>query len=141
MWMLMAALLMAGGQAPAAETGAMGYWLGPTATVVHIAPCGDAVCAKIVKLPPNSPATTDIHNPDASQHGRPLCGVDIGTGFHEASPGKLEGGELYDPVSGKTYKGTMTSEGDKLKLRGYVGVSLFGRSQTWTRVAAVEACK
>ena len=119
----------------------LGDWIGPTQSVVRVEPCGTAICARIVKLPPHSPATVDLHNPDAALRGRPLCGVDIGTGFAEATPGNLTGGHLYDPTSGKTYKGSMTLDGDNLKLRGYVGVSLFGRSETWTRVAAVKACE
>ena len=125
----------------AGANGVTGDWVGPTQSVVRIEPCGSAVCARIVKLPPNPPSTVDLHNPDTALRGRPLCGVDIGTGFREQMPGKLTGGKLYDPTSGKTYKGTLTLAGDKLKLRGYVGVSLFGRSETWTRTDPVEACK
>ncbi len=45
------------------------------------------------------------------------------------------GGEILDPETGKTYKAKMklTDEGKKLVLRGYIGFSLFGRSQTWVR--------
>ena len=121
--------------------GVQGDWSGPTHSVVRVAPCGADLCATIVKLPADAPATTDIHNPDPALRGRSLCGMAIGTGFTEASPGRLEGGHLYDPTSGKTYKGTFTAQGDKLKLRGFIRVSLFGRSETWQRVPAVEACK
>ena len=45
------------------------------------------------------------------------------------------GGEILDPETGKTYKAKMklTDDGTKLVLRGYIGISLFGRSQTWVR--------
>jgi uncharacterized protein (DUF2147 family) len=44
-------------------------------------------------------------------------------------------GQILDPKSGKLYKCTITLEGnDKLKLRGYIGVSMFGRTQYWSRV-------
>jgi uncharacterized protein (DUF2147 family) len=43
-------------------------------------------------------------------------------------------GKLYDPKSGKEYKGRAKLEGEnKLVLRGYVLIPLFGRSETWTR--------
>ncbi len=42
------------------------------------------------------------------------------------------GGTVYDPKSDKTYKGKMWRDGDNLKLRGYIGISLLGRSSTWT---------
>ena len=131
LWMMLAA----GG------VGVLGDWIGPTQSIVRVEPCGTQVCARLVKLPPDAPASVDLHNPDAALRGRPLCGVNIGAGFTETTPGKLDGGHLYDPTSGKTYKGSMTLDGDKLKLRGYVGVSMFGRSETWTRVDRVEACK
>ena len=129
-------MILAGGAG-----GVLGDWVGPTQSVVRVEACGSAICAKIVKLPPHPPASVDLHNPNAALRARPLCGVEIGTGFREETPGNLTGGRLYDPTSGRTYKGSMTLTGEKLKLRGYVGVSLFGRSETWTRVDAVEACR
>lgn len=45
------------------------------------------------------------------------------------------GGEILDPENGKTYRATMhlTDGGRTLVVRGYVGLSIFGRSQTWVR--------
>lgn len=134
-------LMLAGGGAGASTGVATGYWIGPTKSIVRVEACGSEVCLKVVKLPADAPATVDIHNPDAALRTRPLCGRNIGTGFHETSPGKLEDGRLYDPTSGKTYKGTVTVVGNKLKLRGYVGVGLFGRSETWVRVGTVGECE
>lgn len=46
-----------------------------------------------------------------------------------------EGGTILDPIKGKVYKCTLSLENkDKLKLRGYVGISLLGRTQYWERV-------
>jgi uncharacterized protein (DUF2147 family) len=44
------------------------------------------------------------------------------------------GGTVYDPKNGKTYSCKMTLDGNSLNIRGYIGISLFGRSVTWTRV-------
>lgn len=45
------------------------------------------------------------------------------------------GGTVVDPDNGKEYKGKIWTTGhDQLHLRGFVGISLFGRSQTWTRL-------
>jgi uncharacterized protein (DUF2147 family) len=45
------------------------------------------------------------------------------------------GGTVVDPDNGKEYKGKLWTVGkDKLFLRGYVGISLLGRTQTWTRL-------
>jgi uncharacterized protein (DUF2147 family) len=45
------------------------------------------------------------------------------------------GGSILDPANGKTYKATIAIEdgGKKLKLRGYIGISLLGRTQYWMR--------
>ncbi|KAB8043060.1 DUF2147 domain-containing protein [Janthinobacterium aquaticum] len=45
------------------------------------------------------------------------------------------GGEITDPATGKVYKSKaeLTDGGTKLQVRGYVGVPMFGRSQTWVR--------
>jgi uncharacterized protein (DUF2147 family) len=47
--------------------------------------------------------------------------------------GRWTGGEIYDPKSGKTYSCNMKLKANKLEIRGYVGLSLFGRTTTWTR--------
>ncbi len=48
--------------------------------------------------------------------------------------GEWEDGTIYDPKSGKTYSATMELDGKNLlKIRGYVGISLFGRTTEWTR--------
>jgi uncharacterized protein (DUF2147 family) len=44
------------------------------------------------------------------------------------------GGDIYAPESGKTYSSYMyLKDINTLKVRGYVGISLFGRTETWTR--------
>lgn len=46
-----------------------------------------------------------------------------------------DGGSILDPQNGKTYnvKLTLADDGKKLEVRGYMGVSLLGRTQTWQR--------
>ena len=43
-------------------------------------------------------------------------------------------GQVVDPKNGKIYSGNIWLEGDNLKLRGYIGISLIGRSQIWHKV-------
>lgn len=48
---------------------------------------------------------------------------------------EYSGGKILDPKNGKLYKCYITLESDnKLKVRGYIGISLFGRTQYWKRV-------
>ena len=122
------------------NNGVMGYWKEPGGSVIHIEPCGSNLCATLADISPSAPGRFDRNNPDAALRNRSLCGLRIGEGFHLNTPTKAEDGYLYDPKSGKTYRGTMTSSGNDLNMRGYIGISLFGRSERWTRSAAVQTC-
>lgn len=62
-----------------------------------------------------------------------IIGMNIVTGLSK-SGSEWSGGEITDPKTGKTYKCYITLEGaDKLKVRGYLGVSVVGRTQYWYR--------
>ncbi|HEY1646781.1 MAG TPA: DUF2147 domain-containing protein [Terracidiphilus sp.] len=142
---LLALLSLARCTAAAQSSGVEGDWRDPTGSIIRIAPCGPHVCLWLVSLSPHAPSTTDVHNPEPGQRSRALCELEIGSGFTLRDPDHAAGGTLYDPKSGKTYHGAMTvertAEGSKLELRGYVGIPLFGASQTWTRVTEpVHAC-
>jgi uncharacterized protein (DUF2147 family) len=113
--------------------GVLGTWKEPAGAKIEVHMCGAEVCAKLTKLSDDAPGKNDGHNPDKSLQQRPLVGLEIGTGFKLTDASHAEDGKLYDPKSGKTYHGSMTSEGDALKLRGYVGIKAFGRTETWTR--------
>ena len=94
--------------------------------------------AKIVSLreplAPDGRQKTDIHNPDASKHNRPIIGLVFMTGFSPAGPGKWDKGTIYDPKSGNTYSCNMELDGpNTLKVRGYIGISLLGRTEIWKR--------
>ncbi len=77
----------------------------------------------------------DIHNPDANKRERSLIDLDIAWGLiHEN--GVWLGGDIYDPGSGNTYSCELTLEpGGFLKVRGYLGFSLLGRSMHWQRAS------
>ena len=48
---------------------------------------------------------------------------------------EYNGGKIIDPQNGKSYKCYITLESkDKLKVRGYIGISLLGRTQYWIRL-------
>lgn len=78
---------------------------------------------------------TDISNPDPTKRNRPLIGLVFMTGFTQQGPGHWEHGTVYDPKTGNTYASTLEYDGgDTLKVRGYIGISLIGRSVVWTKV-------
>lgn len=66
---------------------------------------------------------------------QPIIGMVIAEGLKE-NGNKYDGGHILDPDNGKVYKCNMTlnEAGDELEVRGYIGISLLGRSQVWLRV-------
>ena len=125
----------------AAPPGLAGDWMTPHGSVVRVQRCGGAICLTLVKVASDVKVTTDKLNPDAALRTRPLCGLRIGDGFQPQGDSAASGGKLYDPQAGKTYSGKIAIDGETLRLRGYIGVSLFGRSEVWNRVPMVEACR
>ena len=76
---------------------------------------------------------TDIHNPDDKRHNDPVIGLLILKKFDKDGEHGYENGTIYDPKNGKTYKCKMTLEGNELHVRGYIGFSLLGRTELWTK--------
>lgn len=71
---------------------------------------------------------------DGENKNKPIKGLTIIWGL-EKDGDSWSGGQILDPNSGKKYKCSMKLDGNnKLSVRGYVGISLMGRTQTWTRV-------
>lgn len=113
--------------------------------VVEARECNHALCAFLVSYPavsknPPDNAPRDVLNPDRARRQTPLCGMQLIGGF-TPSPrrrGGWDNGWVYDPDSGHTYAGTITSvDSNTIKLRGYIGVPLFGRTITLHRVTDV----
>jgi uncharacterized protein (DUF2147 family) len=68
---------------------------------------------------------------------QPIIGLQILRGLTKAEGKDMwEGGSIVDPDSGTVYKARVTpiEGGKKLEMRGYVGFSLLGRTQTWVRI-------
>jgi len=117
----------------------LGKWINSSGEAhVEITKRSDKYFGKIVwlKEPKDDKGATktDLKNPDENLKSKPILGLEILRNF-VFDNGKWTDGKIYDPKSGKTYSCNMTMQGnDILNMRGYVGVSLFGRSETWKRV-------
>lgn len=66
---------------------------------------------------------------------QPVIGMTILTGLRKTADNEWGGGEILDPENGKVYKSKMSlaEDGNKLNVRGFIGISLIGRTQTWER--------
>ena len=81
----------------------------------------------------DDPQALDNRNPNPQLRDRPLCGLVILSGFQSDGANQWSG-SAYDPEAGHTYSAEMTMAADgHLILRGYIGISLFGRSEHWAR--------
>ena len=92
---------------------------------------GKLVWLKIPEYPDGNPKL-DKHNPDKLKQGEPLIGLFVLNKIVFVKD-HWDNGTIYDPESGKTYSCRITIKDDKLEMRGYIGISQIGRTQTWTR--------
>ncbi|MDJ0905319.1 MAG: DUF2147 domain-containing protein [Woeseiaceae bacterium] len=131
------ALLLFAGTAFADRAAVEGRWLTQEQDGwIRISLIGESLEGRIAGAPPGSPEERefDDRNPDPSLRTRKLDGLVIMSGFEYDGDGRWKNGTVYDPNNGKTYRCTITLiDANTLKVRGFVGVSLFGRSATWTR--------
>lgn len=138
------ALLSMGGAANDADA-IIGIWkTEEDKSLVEIYKVGDAYHGKIIDLKEKvfeaghereGQTQVDLENPDPKLRERPIIGLEIVTDFEYAGRGKYEDGKIYDPESGSTYKCKATlTDADTLKVRGYIGVALLGRTTVWKRV-------
>ena len=112
---------------------------------VEIGRAGGVFEGRIVWLSePNVPANdpegrggqpkTDHENPDPALRDRPILGLRIAGGFRYVGNGQWKQGEIYDPATGNRYHCNIKLLPDgRLRVRGYVGIALLGRSTIWTR--------
>lgn len=79
------------------------------------------------------PANANCVDCKDDRKNKPILGMEIIRGLKKEG-NEFTGGTITDPKTGKTYKCTITKDGTKLNVRGYVGFSLIGRTQTWNQV-------
>jgi uncharacterized protein (DUF2147 family) len=135
-WMLAVAGAVRG---QTAADDVIGVWQthGDKPAKVQIYKNGDRYDGKIIFLQftlDNGKPLLDKNNADAAKQTRPVLGLVILTGFRFDTD-EWTDGDIYDPEKGKTYSCTMTlKDKNTLKVRGYIGISLIGRTEVWTRV-------
>jgi len=134
------------GVAIGSEADIQGSWTTPgDKSKIELYNCDDKICGKIAWLkeplyPADDPGGSggkqkiDRKNPERELQDRPLLGLNILQGFRPDGENKWVGGTVYDPDNGKTYKCKMKlKDPNTLEVRGYIGISLFGRTSVWTR--------
>ena len=108
---------------------------------VKVEKIGSKYYGKIVWLKePNDPKSglpkTDMNNPDANLRNVPLKGYRMLKDFVYQENNQWSEGTIYDPLNGSTYSCTIKmTDPNTLDIRGYIGVSAFGRTDIWKRLA------
>lgn len=143
---LLLAMLAAAMACFAASDDILGVWYNQEKDAkIQIFRCGQKYCGKIVWLkeptyPPGSKLgkpgapKVDRNNPDPALRNVPEMGLQVVRDMEFSGDNQWKGGKVYDPKNGKTYNAKMTLVSpSELDLRGFVGISLFGRTAKWTR--------
>ncbi|MFT6767366.1 MAG: hypothetical protein ACJA1Y_001406 [Burkholderiaceae bacterium] len=132
-------------QVTAAQTTPVGVWksiddeTGKEKSLIRVVEAGGVLVGTVdtaLNPDPNASRTCDLCTDE--RKGQVIVGMEIIRGVTKSAgtEGLWDGGEILDPQKGKLYKVRMTPTegGAKLEVRGYVGMPLLGRTQTWIRV-------
>ncbi len=117
----------------------LGKWVNPSGEgQIEIYKRGEKFFGKLVWIKEpndeNGKPKTDTKNPNEGLRSKPVLGLEILKNF-EFDGSKWQDGTIYDPKSGKTYSCKLTlKEPNQLSIRGFIGVSLIGRTEVWKRI-------
>jgi|JI71714B2RNA_FD_contig_41_1986963_length_597_multi_8_in_0_out_0_1 uncharacterized protein (DUF2147 family) len=119
----------------------VGVWLPSNGKArIQIYKKGEKLYGRIVWLrEPNDPTTNkpkvDKNNPIESMRTAPLLGYSMLREMESIGDNKWENGTIYDPENGSTYSCKMElTDSNTLDVRGFIGVAVFGRTDTWKRL-------
>ena len=139
----LSALALLGAQrVAAADLTAVGRWFtvdektGQETSIIEITQTGDVLNGRIIKVmpKPGDPANPICHKCDGPEKDQPYVGMMILKGFKRDGD-EWSGGTILDPRSGNVYSSNfhLDDSGKKLLVRGYLGISLLGRTATWIK--------
>ena len=139
------ALAFASGLAAAQTASPAGLWktvddnTKKEKSLVRIVETNGVFTGKVEKvIDPDSPKDATCKDCTDDRKDKPVVGMTIIRNMKQSAADKLvfEGGDILDPNNGKVYsaKLKLVDNGSKLEVRGFIGISLLGRTQTWVRV-------
>jgi uncharacterized protein (DUF2147 family) len=106
-------------------------------SLVRITEAGGVMTGKVEKIADPAKANANCDKCTDERKDKPVLGMTILRGVKPSSEaGTWEGGDILDPNNGKIYKVRMKpiDGGKQMEVRGFIGVALLGRTQTWVRV-------
>lgn len=117
-----------------------GFWMDSHGEVIlDIRACPSGRCGKVAwlkqPLGPDGKPIKDYRNSDPKLQTRPVCGLEVVSGFQKKDDGTWGGGTVYVSDLGMSFSGHAEVLGaDQVKVTGYVLVPLLGQSEVWSRV-------
>ncbi|MEM9046133.1 MAG: DUF2147 domain-containing protein [Pseudomonadota bacterium] len=132
---------------PASSQEIFGRWVVESGkAVIEILPCGQQACGRLAwlknPLDDTGQPKRDVMNPEPENQSRLLCGLPLVEGLNPQGDGMWAEGSIYSTRDGKTYGLDVAPiDENSLAVRGYVGLTLFGSSQTWRRDQEQRTCK
>ena len=141
--------LLFAAQAVAAETSPVGTWTqvddetGKPKSIIEITKLNDGTLQGVVRqvLFSDQGPHPICDKCEGERHNQPVEGMTIMWGVKQTGDNEWSGGQILDPAKGKTYKVKLSLDdhGQKLDVRGYIGMPMLGRTQTWSRRAEPTA--
>lgn len=123
----------AAGASPAGTWTTIDDVTGAKRAVVRLSVSNGTLNGTIIKVYPQPGDTGFCHNCSGAFKDKKVQGLQFVWGLKDQGNGTWGGGNILDPKTGKIYKAKITQEGNKLLVRGYVGISMLGRTQTWVK--------
>lgn len=140
--LLAAALALSSAAAWADDASPVGLWKniddvsGKPKALIRITESNGVLQGKLEKLfrAPEQEQNPKCDKCEGVNKDQPILGLMFMWGLKKDG-NEYNGGEILDPDNGKVYKSKMqlVENGKKLQVRGYIGMPMFGRSQTWVR--------
>lgn len=107
---------------------------GKAKSVVEIYESNGKIYGKVVEIFDPAKREKKCEKCDGADKNKPVLGLVVIKGLSKDGD-EYNGGKIVDPETGSVYKCFVKLEGkDKLTVRGYMGIALIGRSQTWVRI-------
>jgi uncharacterized protein (DUF2147 family) len=106
---------------------------GQAKSIIEIYVKNDKYFGKIIEIFDKSKRDKLCEKCEDQDKNKPVLGLVIIKNIKKEGS-SFENGTITDPENGKTYSCSLTPSKNKLKVRGFIGFSMFGRNQTWEKV-------
>ena len=108
---------------------------GKATSVIEIFEKHNRIYGRIIELLNSKARNPKCEKCDGDDKNKPIIGLIVLRGLKKDKDGNYSDGKILDPKHGKVYKCNLSLETrDKLKVRGFIGINLLGRTQFWERV-------